>query len=351
MKEQDYFKGRGLQLNTGSPYLQQEYVSEHIEGLDEPMLVQPQTQVFKETPKSIISRVDSPDLGKVYSINPYQGCEHGCTYCYARNSHQYYGFSAGLDFESKIIVKEQAARLLEKELRKESWVLRPIMLSGNTDCYQPLERKYKLTRQLLQVLCDYRHPVGIITKNCLITRDLDILEEMARHRLVHVYFSINTLNEELRGKMEPRTASARKKLAAMELLSQKGIPVGVMNAPVIPGLNDHEIPEIIRLSADHGAMAAGYTIVRLNGSLGPLFEDWLRSNYPDRFEKVWNGICSLHGGKVSDSQWGRRMGGEGPLALAVSQLFRIAKNKYLNGRSMPAYNLQAFRRGSQYTLF
>ncbi|WP_017731022.1 PA0069 family radical SAM protein [Nafulsella turpanensis] len=351
MADDKYFKGRGSQIQTANPFLQQQYVSEHIEGLDEPLLSQPQTQIFKESPKKIVSKVDSPDLGKVYSVNPYQGCEHGCVYCYARNSHQYWGFSAGLDFESKIIVKEQAARLLEKELRHKSWELRPIMISGNTDCYQPLERKFKLTRQLLQLLKDYRHPVGIITKNSLITRDVDILEEMAKHHLVHVYFSINTLNEELRGKMEPRTASARKKLEAMELLSQKGIPVGVMNAPVIPGLNDHEIPEIIRQSAEHGARAAGYTIVRLNGSLGPLFGDWLRKNYPDRFEKVWNGICSLHAGKVNDSQWGRRMGGEGPLALAISQLFRLAKRKYLSGRSMPAYNLQAFRRGSQYTLF
>lgn len=351
MGEDNYFKGRGSQVKTANPYLKQPYVSEHIEGLDEPMLTQPHTQVFKESPKSIVSKIDSPDLGKVYSINPYQGCEHGCIYCYARNSHQYWGFSAGLDFESKIIVKEQAAQLLEQELQKKSWQVRPIMLSGNTDCYQPLERKYRLTRQLLQTLCNYRHPVGIITKNSLITRDVDILQEMAEQRLVHVYFSINTLNEELRGKMEPRTASARKKFQAMELLAQKGIPVGVMNAPVIPGLNDHEIPEIIRQSADYGARAAGYTIVRLNGNLGPLFEDWLRKNYPDRFEKVWNGICSLHGGTVNDSRWGRRMGGEGPLAQTISQLFQIARKKYLSGRSMPAYNLQSFRRGSQYTLF
>lgn len=351
-EQAEYFKGRGSQFKTANPFQKQEYVSEHTEGIDEPLQKQPQTQVFRETPKSIISKVDSPDLGgRVHSINAYQGCEHGCIYCYARNSHQYWGFSAGLDFESKIIVKENAAELLEKELQKKSWKVAPIMISGNTDCYQPLERGFKLTRQILQVLNSYHHPAGLITKNSLITRDMDILEEMARNNLVHVYFSINTLNEELRSRMEPRTASGRKKLLAMEQLAQRGIPVGVMNAPVIPGLNEHEIPEIIRQAADHGACSAGYTVVRLNGSIAALFQDWLQKNYPDRFQKVWNGICSLHGGKVNDSQWGRRMSGEGQRAQAIAQLFQLAKKKYLAGRSMPAYNLSAFRRGRQFSLF
>ena len=352
MEQEKYFKGRGSQIKTANPFLKQHYVEEHIEGLDEPLLMQPHTQVFKENAKNIISQVDSPDLGgRVYSINPYQGCEHGCTYCYARNSHQYWGFSAGLDFESKIIIKENAAELLEKQLQQKNWQVQPIMISGNTDCYQPLERKYELTRKILQVLCNYGHPAGIITKNSLITRDLDILEEMARHQLIHVYFSINTLNEELRSKMEPRTASARKRLQAMEQLASRGIPVGVMNAPIIPGLNDHEVPEIIRQAAEHGARAAGYTVVRLNGSIGELFGDWLQKNYPDRFRKVWNGIEGLHGGKVNDSKWGRRMSGEGPLAAVIHQLFQTAKKKYLAGRSMPVYNLSSFRQGGQYTLF
>ena len=352
MGEHTYFKGRGTQIKSANPFLKQQYVEEHVEGLDEPLLVQAHTQVFRENPKNIISKNDSPDLGgRVYSINPYQGCEHGCTYCYARNSHQFWGFSAGLDFESKIIIKENAAELLEKQLQQKNWQVQPIMISGNTDCYQPLERTYKLTRQILQVLCNYGHPASMITKNSLITRDLDILVEMARQHLVHVYFSINTLNEELRSKMEPRTASARKKLQAMEQLAQRGIPVGVMNAPVIPGLNDHEIPEIIRQAADHGARTAGYTVVRLNGSIGELFEDWIQKNYPDRHQKVLNGIRSLHGGKLNDSQWGRRMSGEGPLASTIHQLFQAAKKKYLAGRSMPAYNLSAFRRGGQYSLF
>ncbi len=346
-----YFKGRGAQLKTANPFLKKQYVEEHPEGLDEPLLQQPNTQVFKESPKSIISKVDSPDLGRVYSVNPYQGCEHGCIYCYARNSHQYWGFSAGLDFESKIIVKENASNLLEKELQRKSWEVLPFMISGNTDCYQPLERKYQLTRKILKVLCQYRHPAGIITKNSLISRDLDILEEMAHFGLIHVYFSINTLNEELRTKLEPRTTTAKKKLQTMEMLALKGIPVGVMNAPVIPGLNHHEIPEIIRQAADHGACAAAYTIVRLNGSIGALFEDWLRKNYPDRFQKVWNSISSLHGGKVNDSQWGRRMRGEGALAASIEQLFNLARKKHLAGRAMPAYNKAAFIREGQYSLF
>lgn len=350
-KQNPYFKGRGSQVKTANPFLKQQYVEEHEEGLDESLQQQPHTQIFKENPKNIVSKVDSPDMGRVYSINPYQGCEHGCIYCYARNSHQYWGYSAGLDFESKIIIKENAATLLEKEFQKKSWELQPIMISGNTDCYQPLERKYKLTRQLLQVMMNYAHPAGIITKNSLILRDLDILQEMASQQLIHVYFSINTLNEALRSKMEPRTASARKKLQAMEQLSLKGIPVGVMAAPVIPGLNDHEIPEIIRQAADYGACAAGYTVVRLNGNIGALFKDWLEKNYPDSFNKVWNGISSLHGGKVNDSQWGRRMRGEGVLSTTIAQLFHLAKKKYLSGRSMPAYNFGAFKRGGQYKLF
>ena len=352
MAQEEYFKGRGSQIKTANPYLKQQYVTEHTEGLDEPLLLQSNTQIFKENPKNIISKSDSPDMGgRVYSVNPYQGCEHGCIYCYARNSHQYWGFSAGLDFETKIIVKENAPELLEKQIQHKNWQVEPIMISGNTDCYQPLERKYQLTRKMLQVLCNYGHPAGIITKNSLITRDIDLLEEMAAHQLVHVYFSINTLNEELRSKMEPRTASARKKLKAMEKLAARGVPTGVMNSPVIPGLNDHEIPEIIRQAAEHGARTAGYTVVRLNGSIGELFEDWLKKNYPDGFQKVWNGIRSLHGGKVNDSRWGRRMSGEGPLAAAIHQLFQHAKNKYMAGRSMPVYNLGAFRRGGQYSLF
>ncbi len=347
----DYFSGRGAQIKTGNKFLKNQYVTDHIEGLDEPLLENPETQVFEENAKKIVNKVDSPDLRNMYSMNPYQGCEHGCIYCYARNTHEYYGFSAGLDFESKIIVKKNAAELFEKFILNSKWEALPIMLSGNTDCYQPQERKYQLTRSVLKVMARYRHPVSMITKNGLVTRDLDLLKDLASDNLVQVYISITTLNEELRRKMEPRTASGIKRLNTVEQLAKAGIPVGIMNAPIIPGLNHHEIPEILKAAANAGALTAGMTVVRLNGSIGKIFEDWLRKNFPDRYEKVWNQICSLHGGNVNDSQFGRRMSGEGNIADAIHQLFTVSKRKFFDGRSMPPLNLTKFRKGGLLSLF
>jgi DNA repair photolyase len=351
MEETEYFKGRGSQIKTGNKFLKAQYVTDHIEGLDEPLLSSPTTQIFYEHPKKVVNKVTSPDLGMMYSLNPYQGCEHGCIYCYARNTHEYYGFSAGLDFESKIMVKKNAPQLLEKFILHPDWHPVPISLSGNTDCYQPQERKQEITRNVLKILAQYRHPVGIITKNSLILRDLDLLTDLAKDNLVHVYISITTLDEDLRRTMEPRTASARKRLSTVESLSKAGIPVGIMNAPIIPGLNHHEIPTILKAAADHGALNAGMTIVRLNGSIGQLFEDWLRKNFPDRFDKVWNQICSMHGGTVNDSQFGRRMSGEGTFAEIIHQLFRTSKRKCFAGKSMPPYDLTKFRRGGNLSLF
>lgn len=346
-----YFKGRGAQIKTGNKFLNAQYVSEHIEGLDEPLLENPHTQIFFENPKKIINKVESHDVGGMYSMNPYQGCEHGCIYCYARNTHEYYGFSAGLDFESKIIVKKNAPRILEQQLLNKNWNAAPIMFSGNTDCYQPQERKFEITRQMLKVLAKYRHPAGLITKNSLITRDIDLLQDLANDKLVHVMISITTLNEDLRRLMEPRTVSAIKRLSTVEALAKANIPVGIMNAPIIPGLNHHEIPDILKAAADHGALTAGMTVVRLNGSIGKIFEDWLRKNFPDRFDKVWNQISSMHGGNVNDSQFGRRMSGEGNIAEAIHQLFRASKKKYFKGREMPSYDLTKFRKGGSYQLF
>jgi DNA repair photolyase len=348
---EEYFKGRGSQIKTENRFLKAHYVTDHIEGLDEPLLSLPTTQLFYEHPKKVVNKVTSPDLGMMYSLNSYQGCEHGCIYCYARNTHEYYGFSAGLDFESKIIVKKNAPQLLEKFLLQPEWQATPIAFSGNTDCYQPLEREMKITRSLLAVMARYRHPVGIITKNSLILRDLDILSDLAHDNLVHVYISITTLDEELRRIMEPRTASAGKRLKTVEALARAGVPVGIMNAPIIPGLNHHEIPAIIQAAAEHGAQAAGMTVVRLNGAIGKLFEDWLRKNFPDRFDKVWNQICALHGGSVNDSEFGRRMTGEGQYAEAIYQLYKAAKRKHFEGKNMPPYNLKAFRRGGNLSLF
>jgi DNA repair photolyase len=348
---EEYFKGRGAQIKSGNRFLKNQYVAEHIEGLDEPLLENPQTQIFQEVAKKVVNKVPSPDLGMMYSLNPYQGCEHGCIYCYARNTHEYYGFSAGLDFESKIIVKKNAPALLEKHLQNPNWEATPIMLSGNTDCYQPQEKKFELTRKMLAVFLKYRHAVSIITKNSLILRDLDLLSELARYKLVHVMISITTLDEALRRVMEPRTASAVKRLQVIEELSKADVPVGVMNAPIIPGLNHHEIPAILKTAAGYGALAAGITVVRLNGAIGKIFEDWLRKNFPDRFDKVWNQICSLHDGQVHDSEFGRRMRGEGPLAESIQQLFRTSRKKYFSDRSLPSYDLTRFYRGGSLSLF
>ncbi len=351
MQEEEYFQGRGAQINSRNKFLKAQYVTEHIEGLDEPLFSAPTTQVFAENAKKIVNKVSSPDLRMMYSLNPYQGCEHGCIYCYARNSHEYYGFNAGLDFESKIMVKKNAASLLEKFILHPDWSPVPISVSGNTDCYQPLERKCELTRGLLKIFAQYRHPVGMITKNSLITRDIDILKDLASDNLVHVYISITTLEEELRLVMEPRTATGIKRLKTVEALAKAGVPVGIMVAPIIPGLNHHEIPNIIKAAADHGAMGAGMTVVRLNGSIGKIFEDWLRKNFPDRFDKVWNQICALHGGNVNDSQFGRRMSGEGTYADIIHQLFKTSKKKNLQGREMPPFNLTKFRKGGNLSLF
>lgn len=348
---EEYLKGRGAQIKTHNRFLNKQYTTDHPEGLDEPMQLSSKTQVFHEHAKKIVNKVESPDLGMAYSMNPYQGCEHGCVYCYARNTHEYFGFSAGLDFESKIIAKENAATLLEQQLLQSNWHPSPIMLSGNTDCYQPLERKLGITRRMLEVLARYRHPVGIITKNSLITRDLDILKDLASDRLVHVMISLTTMDEDLRMLMEPRTASAVKRLKTIEALATAEIPVGIMTAPIIPGLNHHEIPGLIKAAASHGARTAGMTVVRLNGSIANIFEDWLKKNLPDRFEKVWKQISSMHGGQVNDSLFGRRMAGEGHIADMIHQLFRSAKKKYLTGRQMPPFDLTKFRKAGNLSLF
>lgn len=347
----DYQKGRGAQIVAANKFLHQSYVAQHSEGLDEPLHQRAETQVFFENPQKIVNKVTSPDIGLAYSMNPYQGCEHGCIYCYARNTHEYYGFSAGLDFETKIVAKRKAAEALERQLLAPGWEPLPIMLSGNTDCYQPVERTLGITRKMLQVLVRYKHPVGIITKNSLVLRDLDLLQELASHRLVHVMISITTLDEKLRSVMEPRTASAVKRLKTVETLAGAGVPVGVMNAPLIPGLNHHEIPEVLKAAAEHGALTAGMTMVRLNGAIGTIFEDWLKKNFPDRFQKVMNQIKALHGGQVNDSVFGRRVKGAGTEADAIHQLFRAARKKFFSGREMPPYNLTSFARGGTLPLF
>ncbi len=345
-------KGRGAQIKAVNPFLSTEYVTEHVEGLDEEFEISSKTKFFEETPKKIVNKVDSPDLPMEYSMNPYQGCEHGCVYCYARNAHAYWGFNAGIDFEQNIIVKRNAPELLEKQLSNKNWKVAPIMFSGNTDCYQPAEKKFGITRKMLEVLVKFKHPVGMITKNSLILRDIDLLQELAKDNLVSVAVSINSLTEELRQKMEPRTASYPKRLEVIEKLAEKNIPVMVMVAPIIPGLNDHEIANVMKAAAERGAYSAGFTIVRLNGEIGNVFESWIRKAFPDRAEKVLHRIQSCHGGNLNDSRWGKRMRGDGNIAESIHQMFRMASAKYFNEKKRFELNLTAFRQPkSQMELF
>jgi DNA repair photolyase len=342
----DYLKGRGAQINTRNRFEKTERVLQHFEAIDELPDLGGKTQFFEEHPKSVLNRNDSPDLPFTYSLNPYQGCEHGCTYCYARNVHQYWGYSAGIDFEQKIIVKPDAARVLRKHFESRSYVPESISLSGNTDCYQPAERKFKITRSLLEVFLECRHPVGIITKNGLILRDLDILGEMAKMNLVHVMISITTLDESLRLLMEPRTSTAQNRLRVVRALTDAGVPTGVMTAPIIPGLNSDEIPALVEQATAHGALAAGYTILRLNGSVKDIFHDWLYKNFPDAADKVWNQVSECHGGQVNDSRSGTRMRGEGKIAESIRQLFHLSVKKHLAGRKFPDYDYSGFRKPS-----
>ncbi|MCX6290459.1 MAG: PA0069 family radical SAM protein [Bacteroidetes bacterium] len=340
-------RGRGAQIQTYNRFLQHQVVAEHIEGLDEPLLTDERTKVFIENPRKVVNKMKSPDIGMYSTLNPYQGCEHGCVYCYARNTHNYYGFSAGLDFERKIIVKPGAAKLLRKYFDNPNYQPEPITFSGNTDCYQPLERQFKITRSLLEVMLEYKNPVGIITKNSLILRDLDLLKELAANNLVHVMISITSLKEELRLAMEPRTATAKKRLQVVEVLSKNNIPTGVMTAPIIPGMNSDEISAIIKAVAERGAITAGYTIVRLNGEIKHIFQEWLYKNFPDAADKVWNQIKECHNGQVNDSRFGKRMSGDGKIAESIGQLFSVSVKKYLSGRKMPPYNRSLFNRPSK----
>jgi len=350
--ENQYFKGRGAQFNPHNKFVKNSYVKEHDEGIDDWEESDKKTTFLFEDSKTIVNKVDSPDVGMAYSLNPYQGCEHGCTYCYARNAHQYWGYSAGIDFERKIIVKKDAPALFKKFLEKKGWEAATISLSGNTDCYQPAERKFKLTRQLLEIALAYRQPIGMITKNSLILRDLDILQEMAKLNLIMVYSSINSLNNELRLAMEPRTATAKQRLKVVEELSKAGVPTGVMVAPLVPGLSDHEIPAVLKAVANAGAIRAGYTIVRLNGAISQIFEDWLRKNFPDRFDKVWHMIQSCHGGNVNDSRFGERMRGDGNIAQMIRDNFKLhCRLNSLNTKEI-FLNHSSFKvPGSQISLF
>ena len=347
-----YIKGRGAQINTQNKFLKNEHVREHIEGIDDWTDKNEATQYFVDDAKGIVNKVESPDVTMYYSMNPYQGCEHGCIYCFARNSFEYWGYSAGLDFERKIIVKKNAPDLLKKFLMNPKWECLPISLSGNTDCYQPAEQKFKLTRGLLEICNEFNQPVCMITKNAGILRDKDLLAEMAGKNMVSVLVSITSLNEELRRAMEPRTTTAKQRLRVIEELSKVGVRMGVMLGPMIPGLNEHEMHNIIKAASEAGASFSAYTFIRLNGAIKLLFHDWLYKNFPDRADKVWHMIEASHGGKVNDSDWGRRMRGSGTIADMVAMQYKKYTTKYGLGHERLELDCSQFKRpGEQMRLF
>ncbi|MFM2337381.1 MAG: hypothetical protein RL115_574 [Bacteroidota bacterium] len=317
-----YLAGRGAQMNTKNRFQKNETTREHIEAVDDWEESNVPTTYLEQESKTIVNKVESKDVGMSYSMNPYAGCEHGCIYCYARNVHEYWGYSAGLDFERKIIVKKNAPQLLRKFLMKKNWDATPIMLSGNTDCYQPAEQKYRLTRKLLEVCNEFNQPVGILTKNAWILKDKDVLQEMGKKNIVSAMVSITSFNEDLRRAMEPRTTTAQQKLKVINELSSAGVRMGVMMGPMIPGLNEHEMQRIMKAAADNGATFTAYTFIRLNGAIQFLFHDWLYKNFPDRADKVWHLIEQSHAGKVNDTRWGIRMRGEGNIADMVAMQYK-----------------------------
>jgi len=313
----------------------------------------PRTQFLKDHTRTIITTNDSPDVGFEASINPYRGCEHGCIYCYARPTHEYLGFSSGLDFETRIMVKEDAPRLLRAELSSKKWRPKVLGMSGVTDPYQPIERRLKITRGCLEVLAEFRNPVALITKNLLVTRDIDLLGELARHHAAAVFVSLTTLDTELRKVMEPRTAPPGARLATITALSRAGIPVGVLLAPLIPGLTDHEIPSLVQAAVAAGARCAGHVTLRLPHAVSPLFEQWLETHFPEKKEKVLNRLRALRGGKLYDAEFGKRMRGEGIFADQMDRLFDVACRKAGIAGNRLELSTAAFRRPAkdQFELF
>ena len=306
--------------------------------------VLPRTQFFKDHSQTVITFNDSPDVGFAAGLNPYRGCEHGCSYCYARNTHEYLGFSAGVDFETKIMVKTDAPALLRRELASLRWKPQILGMSGVTDCYQPVERRLQLTRKCLAVLAEFRNPVCIITKNHLVTRDIDLLRELAAHHAVEVNLSVNSTDSKLASKLEPRASLPKHRLAAIEQLSKAGIPVGVLVAPIIPGLNDHEIFTVLQAAKNAGAQWAGMEVLRLPLAVASIFEQWLTAHFPDKKENVCNRIRSMRGGKLNDSRFGSRMRGEGIFAEQISRMFQVARRRVEIPDGGPELSLDHFRR-------
>jgi DNA repair photolyase len=348
----DRVQGRGASFNPGNRFeqLHIDELEEDREAPDEKRKIS--TIYYHDTTRSIFAKNDSPDVPFTFSVNPYRGCEHGCIYCYARPSHEYLGFSAGLDFESKIMVKNDAPQLLDAALRSPSFEPQVVSLSGNTDCYQPIERKLKLTRACLEVFLKYRNPVGIVTKSAMITRDLDVLQELAKYKCVAVHMSITTVDPDVASRMEPRAPTPAKRLDALEQLATAGIPVGVNAAPIVPGLTDEELPEIVRQAAERGARSAAYILMRLPYSVKELFVEWVHREFPLRAQKILNRIRDVRGGNLSDPRFHSRMSGEGEFADTIGILFDAACRKYgLNQDEETRLSTEYFLRPGQISLF
>jgi DNA repair photolyase len=342
----DPFRARGASINPANRF-EKLHVEEDFTELptDEVPIHRVRTVYLRDDTKTIIARNNSPDVGFETSINPYRGCEHGCIYCFARPTHEYLGFSAGVDFESRIMVKERAPELLESELSSPKWQPQLLMMSGVTDCYQPIERKMQLTRRCLEVLARFRNPVGILTKNRLITRDIDVLQELAAHKCVAANLSITSLDSHLQRILEPRTSPPAARLEAVQNLRSAGIPVGVMVAPIIPAINEDEMPAILQECGKAGAQFAGYVLLRLPWAVAPLFERWLHEYFPERKAKVLGRIREMRGGdKLYDSRWRKRQIGEGIFAEQIGNLFRAAARRAGIDGPRPELSTRAFRR-------
>jgi DNA repair photolyase len=345
MSTPEAIKGRGASWNPQNRFERLEVVRDHeqTQNDDEPAPL-PRTLFLRDPARTILAHNDSPDVGFDTSINPYRGCEHGCIYCYARPTHEFLGFSAGLEFETKILVKEDAPELLREELASRKYTPRTIAISGVTDPYQPIERKLELTRRCLAVLAEFRNPVGIITKNHLVTRDIDILQELAAQNAVSVHISVTTLDPNLAKLMEPRASRPELRIAAIGMLAKAGIPAGVMVAPVVPAITDHEMPAILTAAANAGATSAGFVVLRLPWAVAPLFERWLEEHYPDRKEKVMNRVRELREGKLYDPQWGIRQRGKGIFADQIESMFDVTCRRHHLNEKKYDLSTNAFRR-------
>jgi DNA repair photolyase len=349
-------KGRGSHLNPPNRFGGPQADFEHIEDEDylESLLTRP-TEYLPDYTKSIVTENDSPDVGFRYSINPYRGCSHGCSYCYARPTHEFLGLNAGLDFETKIFVKESAPALFREFLARKSWKPVPIAMSGVTDCYQPGERRFCLTRGCLEVAVEAQQPMSIITKNALVLRDLDLLQTLATAQLIHVHLSITTLDPQIARSVEPRTSTPMARLRAVKALADAGIPVGVLVAPVIPGLNDSEIPAILKAAKEAGASGAGYILLRLPWTVLPVFQEWLERTMPARRERIEGRIRSARSGRLNDPAFGSRMRGTGEIAKQIAELFDLFARRYGLDRELAPFDLTRFRapkpKSGQLTLF